>query len=343
MSKINLAIKYRPSSFDDLTEQESIKKILTYQCETKTNVNAYLFCGSAGCGKTTSARIFAKMLNDGVENCIELDAASNNSVDDMRKLVEQSNYQDLTSDYKVIILDEVHVLSNQAWQALLKTLEEPPAKTIFIMCTTDPQKIPKTILSRVQRFNFKKISYEGIIDRLLLILECEKMENEAISYDFEAIEYIARLSQGGLRDAITSLDKCLSYSNNLTVEVVEKCLDIVDIDIMAELSLGILNKRLVLLDIIENVYNSGSDIKLFTKQYLDFVVNHIKLIQTKNEKYTLFSKEMSEKLLSQKVDIVTYIELMELLLDLNELMRYETNPKVLLEAYLIKFVKDHKL
>ena len=195
----------------------------------------------------------------------------------------------------------------------------------------------------MQRFNFKKISYEGIIDRLLLILECEKMENEAISYDFEAIEYIARLSQGGLRDAITSLDKCLSYSNNLTVEVVEKCLDIVDIDIMAELSLGILNKRLVLLDIIENVYNSGSDIKLFTKQYLDFVVNHIKLIQTKNEKYTLFSKEMSEKLLSQEVDIATYIELMELLLDLNELMRYETNPKVLLEAYLIKFVKDHQI
>lgn len=341
MSKISLATKYRPSSWEELTEQEAIKKILTYQIETKTNVNAYLFCGSAGCGKTTSARLFAKMLNNGVENCIELDAASNNSVEDMRKLTQESNYQDLTSDYKCYIIDECHSLSNQAWQSLLKTLEEPPAKTIFILCTTDPQKIPKTILSRVQRFDFKKISYEGIIDRLLFILESEKMENEAISYDFESVEYIARLSQGGLRDAITSLDKCLSYSNELTVDNVMKCLEIVDFDKMLKLSEAIMKTKLDAINIIEDIYNNGNDIKIFVKQYLDFVVNHLKYFYTNNEKVTLFSKEFCEKLSNFNMNIDKYLNLMEMMMFLNDSMRYETNPKILLEANIMKFMKDN--
>lgn len=342
MSKITLAQKYRPSSWEDVSEQEAIITILRSQCETRTNVNAYLFCGSAGCGKTTSARLFAKALNDGNENCIELDAASNNSVDDMRKLIQESNYKDLTNDYKCIIIDECHSLSNQAWQSLLKTLEEPPAKTIFILCTTDPQKIPKTILSRVQRFDFKKISYDGIIDRLLFILESEKMDDDEISYDYESVEYIARLSQGGLRDAITSLDKCLSYSKNLTTSNVMKCLEIVDFNYMNDLTLNILNnKKLEVINITEDIYNKGNDIKIFIKQYLDFIVNHIKLIYTKNEFVTLFSKEVCEKLLKENIDIDKYLLLMNLFVNLNDNIKYETNPKILLQANLIQFMKDN--
>lgn len=171
-----LAIKYRPKTFEDLTEQQAIVAILENQLSTNSVKHAYLFVGGAGTGKTTSARIFANKINKGQGEPIELDAASNNSVDDIRRITEQATKKSLDSEYKVFILDEVHVLSNQAWQAMLKTLEEPPAKSIFILCTTNPEKIPATILSRVQRYNFQRISHEGIVERLFHILECENEE-----------------------------------------------------------------------------------------------------------------------------------------------------------------------
>ncbi len=172
MSKA-LAIKYRPQTFEDLTEQSAVVTILTNQIETNTIKHGYLFCGGAGTGKTTSARIFANMINKGAGTPIELDAASNNSVEDIRRLCEDAQTQSIDSEYKVFILDEVHSLSNQAWQAMLKTLEEPPAKAIFIFCTTNPEKIPQTILSRVQRYNFQRISQEGIVNRLKYVLQQE--------------------------------------------------------------------------------------------------------------------------------------------------------------------------
>ena len=172
----SLALKYRPQVFADLTEQGSIVKILTNQIETGTIKHGYLFCGGAGTGKTTSARIFANMINHGSGTPIELDAASNNSVEDIRRLCEDAQTQSLDSEYKVFILDEVHSLSNQAWQAMLKTLEEPPAKSIFIFCTTNPERIPQTILSRVQRYNFQRISQDGIVSRLRHIIDSENAE-----------------------------------------------------------------------------------------------------------------------------------------------------------------------
>jgi len=168
-----LAIKYRPTQFSDIVEQDAIKAILINQIDTGTVKHGYLFCGPAGDGKTTTARIFANEINKGQGSPIELDAASNNSVEDIRRITEQAQTQSLDSEYKVFILDEVHSLSNQAWQAFLKTLEEPPAKAIFIMCTTNPERIPNTILSRVQRYNFQKISTEGIFERLKYIIEQE--------------------------------------------------------------------------------------------------------------------------------------------------------------------------
>lgn len=169
----SLAIKYRPKNFSDLTEQASVVKILTNQIETNTIKHGYLFVGAAGTGKTTSARIFANMINKGSGEPIELDAASNNSVDDIRRIIEEAQTKSLDSEYKVFIIDECHMLSNSAWNAFLKTLEEPPAKSIFILCTTDPQRVPNTILSRVQRYNFQRISHKGIVDRLKYIIEQE--------------------------------------------------------------------------------------------------------------------------------------------------------------------------
>ena len=169
----SLAVKYRPKSWSEVSEQDSVCKILNNQIDTNTIRNGYLFCGGAGTGKTTCARIFADQINKGQGAPIELDAASNNSVEDIRKLIEQAQTQSLDSEYKTFIIDECHSLSNQAWQAMLKTLEEPPAKSVFIFCTTNPEKIPATILSRVQRFNFQRISQSGIIKRLEYVLQQE--------------------------------------------------------------------------------------------------------------------------------------------------------------------------
>ena len=170
---MSLAIKYRPTTWDDVVEQNSTTIILRKQLETNSFKHAYLFCGPAGCGKTTCARIFANSINDGKGNPIELDAASNNGVDDVRDIIQQSKTQSLDSEYKIFIIDECHALSNSAWQAMLKIIEEPPAKSIFIFATTDPQKIPRTIISRVQRYDFQRISTEGIVNRLKYILDEE--------------------------------------------------------------------------------------------------------------------------------------------------------------------------
>lgn len=174
-----LAIKYRPKTFNEVTEQAGVKTILEQQLKSGEIQHCYLFVGGAGTGKTTSARIFANEINHGQGNPIEMDAASNNSVDDMRELIQQAQTKSLNSEYKVFIIDECHMITVQGWNAILKLIEEPPAKSIFIFCTTDPQKIPKTIISRVQRYDFQRISQQGIVDRLKYIIEKEN-EDENI-------------------------------------------------------------------------------------------------------------------------------------------------------------------
>lgn len=173
MAKQTLAVKYRPHTWEDVVEQDSTKVILQQQLESGNVKNAYLFVGGAGTGKTTCARIFANEINHHEGTPIELDAASNSSVDDVREIIKQAKTKSLDSEYKVFIIDECHSLSNTAWQAFLKLIEEPPAKSIFIFCTTDKHKIPKTILSRVQEFSFQRISQKSIANRLEYILQQE--------------------------------------------------------------------------------------------------------------------------------------------------------------------------
>ena len=262
---ISLAVKYRPKTFDEVAEQSATKIILQQQLESGNVKNAYLFCGGAGTGKTTCARIFANEINKGQGSPVELDAASNNSVDDVREIITQSKTTSLDSEYKIFILDEVHALSNSAWQAMLKVLEEPPKKSIFIMCTTDPQKIPKTILSRVQRYDFQRISYLSIVERLGVVYLNEGHETISDGSG-DALGYIAKLAQGGMRDALTMLDKCLAYSNDLTIENVVKALGLSDYETLtAFLGVCIDHDRFDKIELVNRVYMSGNDLKRFIK------------------------------------------------------------------------------
>ena len=281
MAVKTLAVKYRPKTWDEVSEQSSTKIILQQQLDSGEVKNAYLFCGPAGCGKTTCARIFANDINKGEGNPIELDAASNNGVDDVRNIIQQAKTKSINSEYKIFIIDECHALSNSAWQAMLKIIEEPPAKSIFIFCTTDPQKIPKTILSRVQRYDFHRMSQLGVIRRLNDILDTEAEQSGQIlsgSSDRDnAIEFIARLADGGMRDAITFLDKCLAYHPKLTLKHVTEALGTADYSTMFELTDCLLgydgmgSKEAV--EIIETLHANGKELKTFVKQYIQFLLD----------------------------------------------------------------------
>ena len=350
MAKKSLAIKYRPHTFDDVVEQGAIKTILRQQLEDNETKNAYLFCGGAGTGKTTCARIFANEINHFEGNPIEMDAASNSSVDDVREIIQQAKTKSLESEYKVFIIDECHSISNTGWQAFLKLLEEPPAKSIFIFCTTDPQKIPKTILSRVQRYDFQRISHKGVVDRLTYILNAEQQEaNDFTNIDPAALDYIAKIADGGMRDAITMMDKCLSFSSTLSLENVVKALGVADYETMIDLSVNILiNKQQVeILNIIEEVHRSGKDLKQFIKTYTNFVLDLNKYVCTQSFDY-LETPQTFEKDVKRLTDTdalkVRVLKLLQVLIKLNADIKWETSPKAVIEATLIilceEFIND---
>ena len=340
MSK-SLAIKYRPKNFSDLTEQKAVVKILTNQIETNTIKHGYLFVGAAGTGKTTSARIFANMINKGAGTPIELDAASNNSVEDIRELTEQAQTKSIDSEYKVFVIDECHMLSNSAWNAFLKTLEEPPAKSIFIFCTTDPQKIPNTILSRVQRYNFQRISQEGIVQRLLYILRCEGAI--ASTHLVEAVEYIAKIADGGMRDAITLMDKCLSYSSELTLDNVVKALGVADYGLMFDLNNAMLGDDPIpeVISIIDNVYKSGLDLKLFIKNYFEFILDmNIWAATNSFEATKIPATWIGEVKTYGQSGLYLCHKLLKFLIELQNIIKWEQNPKAMIIAKFIVFIES---
>lgn len=343
MAKEALAVKYRPKVFEDMTEQSAIKDILMNQLETKTFQHGYLFTGPAGTGKTTSARIFANMINDGKGNPIEVDAASNSGVDNIRQIIEDAKRKPLDAEYKIFIVDECHSLSNGAWQALLKTLEEPPKFTIFIFCTTDPQKVPATILSRVQRYNFQKISNEGIVKRLehICVLENSQDYNDPDLRDIgdiirysEALEYIAKVCNGGMRDAITLLDKCLSLSHDLTLENVLKTIGGEDYNTFILFLTALQNKEKgTAITTIENVYNAGKDVKQFMKDFAKFVLEVEKYALYKNFTYISLPNTLENEL-EQLIDD-TLFNVMDFVVSLNSQIKWDSDPKTLVELSIL--------
>lgn len=338
MSALTLAVKFRPSTFEDVVEQESTVLILKKQLDTKTFKQAYLFTGPPGCGKTTCGRIFGYCINGGKGVLIEIDAASNNSVEGIRQIIQDSQLRSFDAEYKVYIIDECHALSNSAWQAMLKLIEEPPAKTIFIFCTTDPQKIPGTILSRVQRFDFSKISYSKIVERLAYILTEEKKEQPEINWTEDALKYIAKLADGGMRDAISMLDKCLSFNSNVTLDVVVKALGTVDYAVMFDLANAVIDQdELKVISIINTIYNNGNDLKQFMKQFALFLLDLVKYIKTCSFDYIkipAIHKDELDKTV-KGVEIAFFYQFMKRVIQLNDAIKWDHNAKAAIETELL--------
>ena len=329
-----LATKYRPRTFKDVVCQDNIKKVLTNQLDTGEVKQAYLFAGSAGTGKTTSARIFANEINGGKGKPIEIDGASNNGVDNIRNIIDDCRMKSLDSKYKVYIIDEVHMLSIGAFNALLKVLEEPPKGVIFILCTTDPHKIPATILSRVQRFQFKRIPQNEVVKRLQYVLQQEGK----ITYDMEALQYIAKLADGGMRDALMKLDTVLGYTTEITMEAVLDCLGITNYDYLFKIVSSVIKQDATTpMQLIDDLYKQGKDLKLFVKDLSKFILDLCKLELTQDINTTMIPPELKTKCtrLLCKCDLDLLVDIMDAVNKLMDKIKYEQNPKSLIESELI--------
>lgn len=236
-----------------------------------------------------------------------------------------------------VLVHNCHSLSNQAWQAMLKTLEEPPAKSIFIFCTTNPERIPQTILSRVQRYNFQRISQDGIMNRLFYILEQES-EIEKCDWEAAAVEYLAKIADGGMRDAITTLDKCLSYDRNLTLTNVIKALGIVDYETMANLTDAVIyNKVDKVINIISDVYSSGMDLKLFVKSYFEFILDFNVYSVTHDLSETKLPNNINLEKTDEEWDVIS--KLLDFTLKLLSSIKWEQNPKPVIIANFMIFME----
>ena len=361
MSYVALYRKFRPNDFKDVKGQDHIVTALKNQIMSNRIGHAYLFSGTRGTGKTTIAKIFAKAVNcehptengpcNECEICkainnqtslnvSEIDAASNNGVDNIRQIVDEVQYSPTEGKYKVYIIDEVHMLSQGAFNALLKTLEEPPSYVIFILATTEAHKIPITILSRCQRYEFKRMQVDTIVERVH-----ELIEKENIEADEMAIKFIAKCADGAMRDALSLLDQCISFhfGEKLTYDNVLEVLGAVDIDMFSEMLTCIIEGQVSRgIKLIENVILDGKDLNQFVINFTWFLRN-IMLIKTTDNTMDLVDvteeKLMELRKKSVEVDIESLIRYIRIFSDLSNQLKFATQKRVLVEAAFIKLCK----
>lgn len=268
----NLAATYRPSKLEDVVGQEQAKQVLRVHLKNKPK-SGYLFVGSAGTGKTTCARIFAYELNHGKTNVVEINAADTNGVDGIRQIIEDAKKKPIGTPYRIFILDECHMLTNQAWNALLKLVEEPPASVVILMCTTDPRKIPNTITSRVLRLDFTRIDIDLVQKRLSWVLQQEQYT----SYDEDALRYLAQLANGGMRDALSMLDKVVSYDAGVTLAVVNQALGLIGFEDSFTLLSSVFNRDAnKVVETLAKLNAQGIDFKICMQDFRRFVLNAVK-------------------------------------------------------------------
>lgn len=358
MSYTALYRKFRPQNFEDVKGQEHIVTTLKNQIKADRIGHAYLFCGTRGTGKTTIAKILAKAVNcehpvdgspcgqcpacqaigDGTSmNVIEIDAASNNGVDNIREIREEVAYRPTAGRYKVYIIDEVHMLSAGAFNALLKTLEEPPSYVIFILATTEVHKIPITILSRCQRYDFKRITVETIADRLT-----ELMEKEGNQVEDKAIRYIAKAADGSMRDALSLLDQCIAFylGEKLTYEKVLENLGAVDTEVFSGLLRQILAQDTPkAIRTLEKIIIQGRELGQFVTDFIWYMRNLLLVATSDNpEEAVDASAENLERMKeeSRMVSIETLMRYIRIFSELSNQIKYASQKRVLVEIALIK-------
>lgn len=345
---------YRPKNFEEVAGQKHIVKTLNNAIERNQISHAYLFCGPRGTGKTSTAKIFARAINCedtnkpcGVcENCIsginnthpdiiEIDAASNNGVEEARRLIEKVKYAPIMGKYKIYIIDEVHMMSNDAFNALLKTIEEPPAHVIFILATTEPHKIISTVLSRCQRFDFTKISRMDICDYLQSVVDSENMQ-----VDRNALESIAILADGGMRDALSILDQCRAYSpDHITIEDVNEIYGIVstqEICDLIEITKEKNTKQLI--QTIEKFDRSGTDIKRLTNDLIEIFKDSIIYDYAKDASMLSILTLEQARTLKYNVSIDKRLECIDVLMETSEKYRTSSNIISYFEIAMLKIM-----
>ncbi len=358
MSYTALYRKFRPNTFDDVIGQEHIVKTIKNQILSNRVSHAYLFCGTRGTGKTSTAKIFARAINcmspkqgnpcnqcelclaaleNRSMNVIEIDAASNNGVDNIREIREEVKYPPTEGRYKIYIIDEVHMLSSGAFNALLKTLEEPPAHVVFILATTDPQKVPATILSRCQRFDFHRITTEQITQTLQ-----SYMNTENVLADKEALHYVARLGNGSMRDALSILDQCIAFYSDETLTL-NKVLDVVgavDNSVLFSMTDAILQKNTIkIMELIEQIMIQGRDIAQFVTELVVHFRN-ILVCNTIEDAFSLLDISSEEyqqlQLQSKKMSKEECMYFIKTFSALQNDLKYASNERILLEVALLK-------
>lgn len=361
MSYMALYRKWRPDTFEEVKGQDHVVTTLKNQIINNRIGHAFLFCGTRGTGKTSIAKLFAKAVNcehpingspcnecaacraiaDGSSmNVIEIDAASNNGVDNIRQIREEVQYSPSEGKYKVYIIDEVHMLTQGAFNALLKTLEEPPAYVIFILATTESHKIPITISSRCQKYEFRRISVETISDRLMELLGREQIEAEK-----KAVDYIAKAADGSMRDALSILDQCIAFNigKELTYENVLDTIGAVDIDVFARLLDCVIKLDVVgAIDLVDEVVWQGRELSRFVSEFTWFLRNVllVKVSPEADQKLDM-SAENLERLrqLAAQIDTDALIRYINIFSDTSANIKYAVQKRIVLELAVIKLCK----